>query len=127
MLKQLVSNIPFDMFNKEKRLVDLIAFLKAAFFQPGNCFIWRQADTPELAGKWDVMYGLRDGVEKAWLEKDEEYVQDSVAAEVQKVEMANAYKAAQRRKRKASEGSWSLTDRPKLSKGAPKPPCARSL
>ena len=28
------------------------------------------------------MYGLREGVEKVWLDKDEEYVQGYVAAEV---------------------------------------------
>ena len=46
-----------------------------------------------LAGKWDVVKGRREGVEKAWLEKDEEYVQDSVAAEVQKYEVANTSRA----------------------------------
>ena len=55
-----------------------LTILKPAFFKPGDCFIWRQADTPGLAGKWDVVKGLRDGMEKAWLEKDEQYVQGSV-------------------------------------------------
>ena len=51
------------MFGEDKRLEDLIHLI-------------------ELAGKWDVVKGLRDGVEKAWLEKDEDYVPGSVAAEV---------------------------------------------
>ena len=58
-----------------------LTVLKSAFFKPGDCFIWRKADTPELAGKWDVVKGLRDGVEHAWLEKDEENVPGSVAAD----------------------------------------------
>ena len=76
-----------------------LTILKPAFFQPGDCFIWRQADTPDLAGKWDVVKGLRDGVEKAWLEKDEECVQGNVAAEVQKYEVAQAADRARRAKR----------------------------
>ena len=58
-----------------------LTVLKPAFFKPGDCFIWRRADNPELAGKWDVAKGLRDGVEHAWLEKDEENVPGSVAAD----------------------------------------------
>ena len=79
-------------------LAGLLSILKSAFFKSGDCFIWREADTPEMAGKWDVVKGLRDGVEKAWLVKDEEYVLGSVAAEVEKYEDVNA--AAKRRREK---------------------------
>ena len=46
-----------------------------------------------------MVKGRREGVEKAWLEKDEEYVQDSVAAEVQKYEVTRA--AYKKRKTRA--------------------------
>ena len=76
-----------------------LTILKPAFSQPGDCFIWRGSDTPELAGKWDVVKGLINGVEKAWLEKDKQYIQGSMAAEAQKNEVTRAaYK-----KRKTSE------------------------
>ena len=67
-----------------------ITILKPAFLKQGDCFIWRQADSAWLAGKWDVIKGLRDGVEKAWLQKDEEYVQGSVAAEAYHCEVRNS-------------------------------------
>ena len=56
-----------------------------------------------MAGKWDVVVkGLKDGVEEAWLEKDEEYVQGDVAAEVEKYEdVTAAGKKRREKKRKA--------------------------
>ena len=80
-------------------LAGLLSILKSAFFKSGDCFIWREADTPELADN----KGLRDGVEEAWLEKDEEYVLGSVAAEV-KYEDANAVAKRRREKKRKTLG-----------------------
>lgn len=46
-----------------------------------------------------------DSVEEAWLEKDEEYVLGSVAAEVEKYEGANAAAKRRREKKRKADGA----------------------
>jgi hypothetical protein len=58
-----------------------------------------------MTGKWDVVKELINGVEKAWLEKDEQYVQGRVAAKVQRAQQRahSVDKKSREKKRKASK------------------------